>query len=630
MSDSSKSDTATVLKAAPTAADGSPEAAGGSEVQTRFLGFQTPANTNREHAIPLTSIYNGQQFLEPPEDPIQMYKTFQLSAFWEPVVAALLTNVYKQPYVLRSVIPFDREVEARQLIKDALIWQKSGGNFDAEVVIDDSEVTELLEKLKRRATIEKHFIDKFFQESIPDMTYRQLWEYTGQDLEVEGNAYWEIIRDTEGNIARLQWLPAITIRATKQGFEQVGCEKVVRDSTLGWSREPQIRRFRRYAQIHQSHVVTYFKEFGDPRVLSRSTGKFYSDVKNPETGEVLLTGYQQLVKEEQSRDAPAPLPATEVYHWKIPFGGSTVYGKSRGSGIYPALGGARELDEENLKLVKDESVPSLMLLVSGGVVGAKAYDRLKEQIEERKEGRKGIMLVEAVSGAQVGVAHPQQQPKIAVERMKSEQSNDALFQNYEKRVEEKTAGAYRMPQSGLGKNVGANRATFQAQQRFTEDQIYVPKREDRDEVMNLTFFADLDITMWRYETRTQMTKDPKTNAEVLRILIEAGVLTPNEAREEAGEIFSKRLSDLKGLWTLLPPRILTVLLQTKNQELASALLGEDEGALRELIQQAHDTVGLDTSKLATAGDGAHGQPARRPDPESGGPGAINNDDGSVD
>ena len=192
-----------------------------------------------------------------------------------------------------------------------------------------------------------------------------------------------------------------------------------------------------------------------------------------------------MTKEAQTPDNPMPLPATEVFHWKLPFGGSTVYGKTKGSGIHPGLRGARDLDEENLKLVNDEAIPSLMLLISGGIVGAKSYDRLKKQLSERAKGRKGILMVEAVSGAQVGVAHPQQQPKIDIERLKSEQSSDALFQNYEKRVEEKTAGAYRMPQSGLGKNVGANRATFQAQQRYTEDQVYMPKREDRDQPMNL-------------------------------------------------------------------------------------------------------------------------------------------------
>lgn len=612
------------IKADQTAADGSPDAAGGGELQTRFLGFQTPGSTSSEHAIPLTSIFDGEDFLEPPEDPIQMYKAFQLSAYWEPIVEALLTNVYKQSYILRPVIPFDRPLEAKRLIKEALIWQQSSGDFNADIAITDEEVEDLLNKLQQRSIIEKHFVDKFFQEAIPDMTYRQLWDLTGQDLEIEGNAYWEVIRDTEGKIARIQWLPAITMKATKQGAEQVGCEKIVRDSILSWKPEPQIRRFRRYAQVHGSHVVTYFKEFGDPRVLSRKTGKFYTDIMHPETGEVLVTGYQRLVKAEQAPDNPMPLPATEAYHWKLAFGGSTVYGKSRGSGIHPSLRGARDLDEENLKLINDEAIPSLMLLVSGGVVGAKAFDRLRAQIAERKKGRKGILLVEAVSGAQVGVAHPQQQPKIAVERMKSQQSSDAIFQNYEKRTEEKAAGAYRMPQSGLGKNVGANRATYQAQQRFTEDQVYAPKREDRDELMQLDFFAELDIITWRYETRAQMTKDPKTIAEVLRILIEAGVITPNEAREEAGPIFNKRLDDLKGLWTMFPPRVLTVMLQTKNQELATALLGEDEVALDKLVQGIRGMLGLGSMEQQTVkeGDKVSGQPTRRPDPESGGAGPI--------
>ena len=114
------------------------------------------------------------------------------------------------------------------------------------------------------------------------MTSRQLWEFTGQDQETTGNAYWEIIRDTKGQIARWQWLPAISVRATVQGADQVAAQKIVRDSAISWTKEPQIRRFRRYAQVRQQHVVTWFKEFSDPRVLSRKSGKFYSDIPDPQ------------------------------------------------------------------------------------------------------------------------------------------------------------------------------------------------------------------------------------------------------------------------------------------------------------------------------------------------------------
>jgi len=623
-----------VQKAAPTAGDSSSAAAAATdELQTGFIPFQTPADKTRESTLPLTTIFGGQRFLEPPEDPVQMYRTFQLSAFWAPIVDALLTNVYKVGFVLKPVIPFDREDEAEQMVREALMWQKSGGNLDAEVEVSDEEVTTTLKKLKSRSILEKHFIEKFFQEAVPDMSYRQLWDLTGQDLEVTGNGYWEIIRDTSGSIARFQWLPTISIRATKQDLSQIGSQKLTRDSVLGWTKEPQIRRFRRWAQVHQQHVVTWFKEFGDPRVLSRATGKFYSDVIDPITGETAVgfSALEQLIRAEQTPENPQPLPATEVFHWRLPFGGSSVYGKPRISGVHPGLIGARDNDEENLKLVNDEAIPSLLMMISGGTVGVKGYNRLKQQITERKKGRKGIMLIEAVSGMQVGVAHPQQQPKIDIERLKTEQSGDALFQKYESRVEEKAAGAYRMPQSGLGRNVGANRATFQAQQLFTEDQVYSPMREDRDRPINEQLFADLDIRMWRYETKVRLTKDPKTIAEVLRILIEAGVLTPNEAREEAGPIFNRRLDDLKGLWTQFPPRVLTVLLQTKNQQLATALLGEDDGALDKLITGVRGALGLGEDGEVVPPNGNpqlpvkgaiddDGRTQRRPDPSSGGPG----------
>lgn len=619
----------TTNKAAPTAGDASEDAATGptSEVNTRFVGFQTPGSHSRETTIPLSMTVSGQRFLEPPEHPVSMYKTYQLSAYWEALVEALVTNVYKAPYVLRSTIPFDRPEEAKRIVKEALIWDASKGDFNAQVEVSDKDVEKVLKDLETRAIIEKHAIDKFFREAVPDMSYRQLWDYTGQDEEVTGDAYWEIIRDTEAAIARMQWVPSISVRGTPQESALVGSEKLVRHSVLKWTREPQIRRYRRWAQIQGQDVVTWFKEYGDPRVMSRKTGDYYSDeIARNDAGEevVVRSGIARM----QIEEGPEALPATELLHWRIPFGGSSLYGKPRTSGVWPGLVGSRDLDEENARLVADEAVPSLMLLISGGVVGTKAYNRLKQKIEERKKGRKGILMVEAVAGTQVGMAHPQQQPKIDVVRLKSEQNTDALFQEYDKRNEVKAAGAYRMPRSALGKDIGQNRATVAAMQRYTEDQVYGPKRADRDEVINDVLFADLDILMWKYVTQSQQTNDPQTIAEVLRVLVESGVITPNEAREHAGQpIFNKRLEDLKGLWTEFPPRVLTVLLQTKNQQLATALLGEDKDALDKLSASIRANLGLGEGGTTTddavvpvkAGDGTGGQPQRKPE-ATGGPG----------
>lgn len=580
-----------VQKADPTAGDRSQAAAtGGSTlVNSSFIAYETPGgDSSRESLTPMQQTLGGATFLEPPEDPAEMYKMFQLSAYIAPVMDALEVNVYKAPYQLKPIIPFDRPLEARRIIADALLWQKASAtgrvDFETEQLVSDAEVDALFERLSRRAKIERHYLDRYFEEAVPDMTYRQLGALTGQDMEITGNAYWEVIRDTSGNIARFQWLPSVSMRATPQGSEQIGTTKIVRDSVLGWVRTAQIRRFRRYGQLRgygaSSDVMAWFKEFSDPRVMSRASGKYYPDLET-----------MQHAEGDMDADPPRiPLPATEILHFKLLFGGNSAYGKPRWAGSYVPLRGSRDLDEENQKIVGDEAVPSLMMMISGGIVGQKSYERLKNQIEERKKGRKGIMIVEAVASTNAPVT-PQQQPRIDIEKLKSEQNTDMLFQKYDIRNEGKADASWRMPRTVLGKP-GANRATSQAERQFAEDQVFTPLRADKDEPVNNYILADQNITCWRYETQSMQPRDPQQRAEILRILTEVGILTPNEGRELAADIFSKRLDDLQGLWTLFPPRVLTVLLQTKNAELAATLLGEDKAALSKLADTIRDGLGL--------------------------------------
>jgi hypothetical protein len=264
--------------------------------------------------------------------------------------------------------------------------------------------------------------------------------------------------------------------------------------------------------------------------------------------------------------------------------------------------GSRELDEENQKIAADEAIPNMIVMVSGGKVGSASFTRLEEQIKDRKKGRKGIMLLEAVSASKGVMGTPQHQPTIQLERTKAEQNSDALFQEYDKRNEDKILGTFRMPRALQGRDLGQNRATTLAMLRFAEEQIFQPRREDIDTEINEKILADLGIVCWAYETCSRQPKDPELVTAVVAKLTETGILTPNEGREIAGQIFNKELDSLEGLWASLPPRVLTVLLQTKNQQLASVLFSEDKAGLAELSAAAAATVGLDVSGTPLADD----------------------------
>jgi capsid portal protein len=573
----------------PTGADQSEAAAQGHVgLSLTFIPYSTPAGQTESQSL------FAQDHLVPPEDPNELYKVYQLSSYAEPCVDAVVTNLCKSPWKLIPVLPFDRPEVAKAEIRKMLLWKKAQGVASNSVeellalekLVTDAEVDETFEALRVRASLEECTLCNFFACAVPDMTFRQLRILTGQDYEITGNAYWELLRDESGSLLGMKWLPSVSMRCTPQSEVQVPVQTIVKARAWDLKRVSHLRRFRRYVQLQGGSVSNYFKEYGDPRILSRKSGKFYES----------LDKLQEAEGDERTGDVA--LPATEVLHFKLLFGKSGAYGKPRWSGNFVSMRGSRDLDEENQKVVTDENIPSIMLLVSGGVIAKNSYATIKEAIQKKAKGRKGIMLVEAVA-ANKGPVSPQQNPTIAVERFKKEQTSDMLFQKYDERNELKAASSWRIPFTALGKFTGANRSVADVAQRYVQDQVYAPLRADLNEPINAYLLPELGITLWAYDTEAIQPRDPQQRADILRILTESGILSPNEARQLAAPIFEKRLDDLEGLWAQLPPRVMTVLLQTKNAEIAAAMLGDDETVLSDVAKMIREKLGLDVGGPTT-------------------------------
>jgi capsid portal protein len=557
-------------------------------------------------------VASGETFIEPPDDPVAMLYVYRLTPYLRPIVDAFVANVYTAPFVLKPKIPFDRPETAKRYVARALTWRKAkkklerlerayvqqvqsyiAGTSQAAPVppprlvdIDvpvpsEAEVEKELEALKARAMREYTYAMERLASLPSGSTWTDLWDITGQDQEATGTAYWEVLRNATGEPVRVQRLSPIAIRARKPSAQLVETTTLRAMPDYTYRAEREERVFFQFAQLeadpHQAgahgRVICWFKEYGDPRVCSKTTGRYY---------ETLDDFYRA---EWSDRDTRPPMPATEILVLCRPYAGSSVYGMAPAAGIYPDLAGARELAEENRKAILDENIPSMMLFVGGGLIGKRGYKRINDALKERRAGRKSILVLEANSPKSAVPGGPTVQPTLEVHKMRSEQQNDALFTNHDRRVEEKADAVYRMPRVGLGKDKGANRAVADFMGRFVQDEVYGPRRVRKDDAVNTHLFPFWGVTLWTYHTPATKPRDPQVLAEILKTLTEGSILSPNEAREEAGEIFNRQLEDLQGLWTRLPPRIMTTLLQTKNQELAAILAGRDPEALDKLSER---------------------------------------------
>jgi len=99
----------------------------------------------------------------------------------------------------------------------------------------------------------------------------------------------------------------------------------------------------------------YFKSFGDPRVVSRSTGRVSPDIA--------------ALKAAQADDKPA----TELLHFTI-HSPRSPYGVSRWVGTLLSVLGSRQMEQVNYLYLENQIVPPLALLVSGTRVGRPTSD----------------------------------------------------------------------------------------------------------------------------------------------------------------------------------------------------------------------------------------------------------------
>jgi hypothetical protein len=83
---------------------------------------------------------------------------------------------------------------------------------DAVLQPTEEEIAERKRELQQLARIERARLDSFFDFCCFDHSFVDLRRRTRQDLEVTGNAFWEVLRDAKGELTRLVYIPSHTVR----------------------------------------------------------------------------------------------------------------------------------------------------------------------------------------------------------------------------------------------------------------------------------------------------------------------------------------------------------------------------------------------------------------------------------
>ena len=368
----------------------------------------------------------------------------------------------------------------------------------------------------------------FFDNAVLDEEVGSLSELRSRlrrDLETTGNAYLEIIPSASDPTkpAGLEHIPSWMVRLRKQDEEltEYDVKRAVRVDQSSWRIDefPTSKRFRRYAHIQEStDKKVWFKEWGDPRSISR------------ETGEVV----DGLVPEKQ---------AHEMLHFKL-YSPRSPYGLPRWIGHLFAIYGSRAAEEINYVTFDNNQIPALMLMATNVAVTQGSIDRMKEFVEERVQGNKNhstIVMVEAEPVGE-GMRDPGAM-KLELKPLTEYQHTDALFKEYIQMNNDMVRRAFRLPPIFVGRAEDYNRAVAEASRKLAEEQIFAPERDALDTKFTQTILARLGLPHVVFKSNTPNVTDNFELTQLLATAERSGGLTPRISRHVVEDITSTELGE---------------------------------------------------------------------------------------
>jgi capsid portal protein len=128
---------------------------------------------------------------------------------------------------------------------------------------------------------------------------------------------------------------------------------------------------------------------------------------------------------------------------------------------------------------------------------------------------------------------------------------DALWQGYAEGNRKELGQSFRLPPMLRGDTERLNRATAEVAQQATEQQVFQPERKDIEFEINRTILSDMGVMLWRFRLNGPDTTNTEQVAQFIKDLSE-GVMTVNEARREASQLFSIDLPPIDADWARMP------------------------------------------------------------------------------
>lgn len=362
-------------------------------------------------------------------------------------------------------------------------------------------------------------LQSFIDHSNSDESLSAVLTQVIDDRESFGFGFMEGIRDASGLLSLVRHAPAIITRLCPKHEEEVLVEYTIQRGRRV-SHVKELKKFRRFVQLVGGRVV-YFKEWGDPRRLDRVSGAF--------------EGEEQY---KPGRDA------TELLHFKLL--SREPYGVPRWVTQLPSIIGSREAEEVNMRYFKENTVPPMLLTVSGGRLTQHSFEELTRALTSDGIGasrQNKIMLIEA-TGDSDSLDKNGTPVKLAVEKLTDARQSDSLFDGYDKSNQSKIRMAWRLPGVVLGQGSDENYANAQVSIFMADAQVFGPARVEIEETLNkkvVNAQNGLNLRTVKLTSRVPAISSPETTMKSLTALNVMGAVTPRSAQRVANSVLQMEL-----------------------------------------------------------------------------------------
>lgn len=359
-----------------------------------------------------------------------------------------------------------------------------------------------------------------------DIMTKEVFENVIRDRETYGIAYCEVIRDFKGDVVQLEFIvdtPSIDMTYPLEPYMDIDYFYMGKTVT-------RKKKFRKFRQSIAGKTV-YFKEFGDPRIMDKRNGTYL------EEGEELVEYDNQ---------------ANEIIEFRI---GSMPYGEVRWIGQVLTVDGNRRAEVLNNNYFREGRHTPLMIVVKGGTLSDKSFDKLKSYMAEIKgeNGQHAFVVLETESSENTTALQGEKQTDIEIKDLASILQKDELFQEYQENGRKKTQSAFLLPDLYVGYTTDFNRATAQTAMEVTEKQVFQPERASLAWMVNNRLLNGYQFQYVEVKFNDPDITNPDDIQKILNITERAGGLTPNLAKEVTYSTLGKRgCEDYAGDWGDVP------------------------------------------------------------------------------